>query len=489
MNTYRILSTIFFFFFLFNSEESFTQESNQKPKSSLETEGSLGDIIYKSYFNIYDYNDSRLKPLESTTATWYKGNLPDCKAAYSVAVDSINKKVFVGTWQPDTSIGCVFQTTSEQILSDNEVIWNNLPPIPGEDHVLRLVYNHPTNTLFALGLNSPYRYIEATNTWKRIISPVEIYRTYDMQQGSNNRIFVCFQEFNFNHGYSKGWVGQIIPGQDTLQNLSEVPVQIVQTITEGHNALWVVGGNLSGSWLFKSNDGGITWPTVISLPEPNQIAWDMYPDSLGANPTMWLATNKGIYLYNPMGIIKVRADGLPTETRCVTVSPNDSVYAGTSGIGADVYQKMSVWKPLGVSPDLITAWDILFFENNMFVVGTERIVYPTYYYYRGGIWFRQNSVIGIKYSDQMPSGFKLRQNYPNPFNPITTIEFDLPEANEVILKIFNSLGEEVTTLVSDRLSAGSYLYRWEASQFASGVYLYRLQAGAAVETKKMMLMK
>jgi hypothetical protein len=89
----------------------------------------------------------------------------------------------------------------------------------------------------------------------------------------------------------------------------------------------------------------------------------------------------------------------------------------------------------------------------------------------------------------IPTEFKLNQNYPNPFNPITTIEFDLPKTGEVSLKIYNILGEEVITLVSERLSAGSYSYEWEASNLASGVYLYRLQTGDYVETKKMILMR
>jgi len=59
----------------------------------------------------------------------------------------------------------------------------------------------------------------------------------------------------------------------------------------------------------------------------------------------------------------------------------------------------------------------------------------------------------------------------------------------VSLKVFNILGEEVATLVSDRLSAGSYSYEWDASNLASGVYLYRLEAENFVETKKMILMK
>ena len=88
------------------------------------------------------------------------------------------------------------------------------------------------------------------------------------------------------------------------------------------------------------------------------------------------------------------------------------------------------------------------------------------------------------------SGFFLYQNYPNPFNPSTTIAFDLPKTSKVTLKIFNILGEEVTTLVSDRLSAGSYTYEWSRPVgMASGVYFYRLDTDQYVQTRKMILMR
>ena len=106
--------------------------------------------------------------------------------------------------------------------------------------------------------------------------------------------------------------------------------------------------------------------------------------------------------------------------------------------------------------------------------------------------FEYLGVIGIEKRDNgklIVKDVKLFQNHPNPFNPSTTIEFDLPKSSEVTLKVFNVLGEEVTTLVSDRLSAGSFSYEWDASNLASGVYLYRLQAGSYVETRKMILMR
>ncbi len=92
-------------------------------------------------------------------------------------------------------------------------------------------------------------------------------------------------------------------------------------------------------------------------------------------------------------------------------------------------------------------------------------------------------------SNLIPKDLKVLQNFPNPFNPITTIKFELTIPKKVTLKIFNILGEEVATLVSDRLSAGTYSYDWNASGLASGVYLYRLQADDHVETRKMVLMR
>lgn len=80
-------------------------------------------------------------------------------------------------------------------------------------------------------------------------------------------------------------------------------------------------------------------------------------------------------------------------------------------------------------------------------------------------------------------------NYPNPFNPQTTIQLVLPEDGFVSLKIYNVLGQEVATLVSDNLTAGDYKYVWNASNFASGIYIYRLEANGLVMDKNMILMK
>ena len=73
--------------------------------------------------------------------------------------------------------------------------------------------------------------------------------------------------------------------------------------------------------------------------------------------------------------------------------------------------------------------------------------------------------------DLPPNSYALYQNYPNPFNPPTTIEFYLPKTSNVTLKIFNILGEEVATLVSEQLVAGRYTCEWDASSLSSGIYI------------------
>lgn len=109
-----------------------------------------------------------------------------------------------------------------------------------------------------------------------------------------------------------------------------------------------------------------------------------------------------------------------------------------------------------------------------------------------GVWKRpiKEIISSVDYkSSEKPGHFELNQNYPNPFNPETNISFKIPKESFVTLKIFDALGREVSTLVNEKLSAGSYDRKWSADGFAGGVYFYRLQAGANSETKKINLLK
>jgi hypothetical protein len=103
-----------------------------------------------------------------------------------------------------------------------------------------------------------------------------------------------------------------------------------------------------------------------------------------------------------------------------------------------------------------------------------------------------NSVSDIPQT--IPSEFELAQNYPNPFNPSTTINFSIPKTENVTLKVFNVLGEEIATLVDGSFQPGTHSATWNGLDAAgntvvSGVYLYRLQSESQTLTKKMILVK
>ena len=102
---------------------------------------------------------------------------------------------------------------------------------------------------------------------------------------------------------------------------------------------------------------------------------------------------------------------------------------------------------------------------------------------------------GLHDQEVFVDNYKLEQNYPNPFNPTTVISFQVPERSFIQLKVFDMLGNEVNTLVSEERAAGVYNEFFDAFNIASGVYVYTLVV-QSVETgrvfrdsKKMMLVK
>ena len=90
---------------------------------------------------------------------------------------------------------------------------------------------------------------------------------------------------------------------------------------------------------------------------------------------------------------------------------------------------------------------------------------------------------------EIPENYDLYQSYPNPFNPSTTIKFSIPEATDVSLIIYNTLGQKVAQLVNSKLDAGRYSYEWNADNEATGMYIYELRTDKFVSVKKMILMK
>jgi hypothetical protein len=129
--------------------------------------------------------------------------------------------------------------------------------------------------------------------------------------------------------------------------------------------------------------------------------------------------------------------------------------------------------------------------------GTNYIVVSTAYNTGTGNW--KDSIYGPgiitiitnvqQVGNIVPTEYKLSQNYPNPFNPTTKINFAIPKQGFVNLKIYDVLGREVRTLVSEVKTPGNYIVDFNAEELSSGVYFYKLSAGSFTDVKRMMLIK
>jgi hypothetical protein len=104
------------------------------------------------------------------------------------------------------------------------------------------------------------------------------------------------------------------------------------------------------------------------------------------------------------------------------------------------------------------------------------------------IFIHYNGVTAIR-EKSILKNLNLEQNYPNPFNPVTTIKFSIPKQEQIVLKVYDLLGEEVATLVNEVRQAGSYNVSFDGSDLPSGVYVYELETGQKIQSKKMILLK
>lgn len=141
--------------------------------------------------------------------------------------------------------------------------------------------------------------------------------------------------------------------------------------------------------------------------------------------------------------------------------------------------------------------------NSNLTIPAGRLSSLTWYYWRvnafneagTGPWsskwkFQTTTATGLTVNNSViPSEFFLAQNYPNPFNPSTSFEFKIAKDGFVSLKIYDSRGREIKTLVNQNLSPGVYNYTFDGTGLNSGIYFYRLSAGEHIETRKMLLLK
>jgi len=151
--------------------------------------------------------------------------------------------------------------------------------------------------------------------------------------------------------------------------------------------------------------------------------------------------------------------------------------------------------PIRIEPDTKYTSSVTFFAKKVGTKDAKLIVYSNDLFKLGEIEIWAECIVsggqttGITKTDEIPTSYNLCQNYPNPFNPSTKIEYSLPEADHVSIRIFNSLGQEVAVLVNEMQSAGKYIIDWQPKNLPSGIYFYKMQSSKYTSIRKMMLLK
>jgi photosystem II stability/assembly factor-like uncharacterized protein len=235
--------------------------------------------------------------------------------------------------------------------------------------------------------------------------------------------------------------------------------------------------------LYKTTDGGNHW-NVASSHSP--LIVKVYGDNiclLGASGSVYRTLDGG----NTWGEFMYANN---TWESAIEFIPGDPSKIWLSEIG-HVYFSADTGKTWKAVLSGAQFRDIKFTDNNHgWLLADTGVVYRTS---NNG-----NMITEVNDSKQnfIPCLFELYQNYPNPFNPTTIISYTIPASlnpskggTSVVLKIYDVLGREITTLVNEQKSSGTYEVKFNGTGLSSGIYFYRLTAGDYIQTKKMVVLK
>ncbi|MBI1807586.1 MAG: hypothetical protein HYR76_11100 [Ignavibacteria bacterium] len=209
--------------------------------------------------------------------------------------------------------------------------------------------------------------------------------------------------------------------------------------------------------VFSSNDHGLTWHSR------GLVRNDIQTIAVNPDNQVFIGVYGGIFHSSDDGVSWAQKTFTDGYVYALAFQGSQNVFAGTpSGVFVSDTGGNS-WVADGLQNQSVLC---LTFD------GSQNLVAGAY---RGGVYQSAQALTAVEVTQEYPSTTQLFQNYPNPFNPSTRLEFQLAEYGLVTLKLFNVLGEEVTTLISERRAPGDYRIEWDGSHQPSGVYFYRLQ--------------
>jgi photosystem II stability/assembly factor-like uncharacterized protein len=356
--------------------------------------------------------------------------------------------------------------------------WNSVPSFPVETPVTMLAVRD--SLVFAGTGSGLYRSTNDGTTWSGFIaSPYA-----DPLKGSamlveDKYVYTYWQNSGINdvagvlRSSDKGATWPVLGALNAPSGIS--------CFVRSKSALFA-GAGVEG--LFTSTDDGVTWSAtskngLFINTGLAALAWDGTQLYAGTSTALFVSSDEGINWKKTAGeaiqcfyVVRNLVGGVPK----VFMGTQSSIYSSTDG--GNIFR----WDGRGYPFPQSQGVNALAYDGNTLFSSVQG----------SGIWWMPvGATTGI--ADRGPryglASFELLQNYPNPFNPSTTIRYGLPSRSQILLTVYNALGQQVAILQDGEQDAGYHEVRFDASRLASGVYFYRIQAGDFSQTKRLLLLR
>lgn len=242
-------------------------------------------------------------------------------------------------------------------------------------------------------------------------------------------------------------------------------------------------GTTNGRILTTTN-GGTNWTTTTGNGYVSDFAVDKTDDnicyaSVGGTTAVKVlkTTNGGLNWTNISSNIPLAA----VNSIILRNTAPRALFAGTD-LGVYMsYNEGASWSLFNTGMPTVEVYDLKYREANKLLLAAT--------HGRGCFKIDLTTFTGIQNNNITAESFGLAQNYPNPFNPTTKIKYSIPSNTFVTLKIYDMLGHEVESLISQSQGRGVYEVQWDAAKYSSGVYIYKISAGSFNDSKMMLLVK